>query len=185
MLSAARAEAARKQEAHELGQLHEAMARSQQAMAARYRGFEAQFAQTQEARQAWEETTRQQRHDALAAHSEYVRRNPGTDLPPLKSAEPQQPTEEEQAQLHAPAEAYESPSWVASMLERARAANEEIADRRSMEVPDEDHEWQGQQAWADSPAQHRDAILQPPPPEIPAAAEVAERAAEADAEAGE
>ena len=71
------------------------------------------------------------------------------------------------------------------MTERTRAANEEMADRRSMQVPDEDHEWQSQPAWADGPEQHRDAILQPPPPEIPVAAEVAERAAEIDAEAGE
>ena len=112
VLSAARAEAARKQEEHDQAQLHDTLARSQQAMAERYRGFEEQFARTQEARQAWEETTRQQRHDALAAHSEYVRRNPDTDLPPLKSAEPQQPTEDEQAQLHAPAESLSRlPGW--------------------------------------------------------------------------
>ena len=308
VLSAARAEAARKQEDHDLAQLHDTAARSQQAMAERYRGFEEQFARTMEARQAWDETTRQQRHDALAAHTEYMLRHPDTDLPPLKSAEPAQLTEEERAQLHAPAatpvvpvegddqhqaktppegkadapqssldwwrefeeriadadqaltreqaeaeaagqpwppvrepaaagaepepkaedgpavehqdskpepepetedikpepapteptekaepvkdepepaKPYESPTWLADMTERTRAANEEIADRLSMEVPDEDHEWQGQQAWADGPALHRDAILQPPPPQIPPAAEVAERAAEMDAEAGE
>ena len=103
VLSAARAEAARKQDEHDQAQLHDTLARSQQAMAERYRGFEEQFARTMEARQAWEETTRQQRHDALAAHSEYMRRHPDTDLPPLKSAEPAPLTEEERAQLHAPA----------------------------------------------------------------------------------
>ena len=71
------------------------------------------------------------------------------------------------------------------MTERTRAANEEIASRRSLEVPDEDHEWQGQQAWPGTATLHRDAILQPPPPQIPPAAEVAERAAEIDREAGE
>ena len=71
------------------------------------------------------------------------------------------------------------------MIERTRAANEEIADRRSMEIPDEDHEWQGQPAWGTGADQHRDAILQPPPPQIPPAAEVAERQADIDAEAGE
>src|SRR5208282_6074203 len=40
-----------------------------------------------------------------------------------------------------PAKPYESPTWLADMTERTRAANEEIADRLSMEVPDEDHEW--------------------------------------------
>ena len=185
VLSAAQAEAARKQEQHDLAERHERMARDQEALAGRYRGFEQMFARTQEARQAWEETTRQQRHDALAAHDEYVRRNPDTDLAPLKSAEPPPRTEDEQAQLRAPAEAFTSPAWVAEMTERTRAANEELADRRSLEVPDEDHEWQGQPAWADGSARQRDAILQPPPPQIPPAAEVAERAAEIDAEAGE
>ena len=186
VLSAARAEAARKQEEHDQAQLHEGKAWLSRTMAGRHRSNEAEFAKTMEARKDWEETTRQARHDALAAHSEYMRRHPDTDLPPLKSAEPDRLSEEEQAQLHQPAETYESPAWLADMAERTRAANEEIANRRSMEVPhEEDHEWQGQPAWAGGLAQHRDAILQPPPPEIPPAAEVAERAAEIDREAGE
>ena len=186
VLSAARAEAARKQEEHDQAQLHEGKAWLSRTMAGRHRSNEAEFAKTMEARKDWEETTRQARHDALAAHSEYMRRHPDTGLPPLKSAEPDRPSEEEQAQLHQPAETYESPAWLADMAERTRAANEEIANRRSMEVPhDEDHEWQGQQAWPGSPALHRDAILQPPPPQIKPAAEVAERVREADVEAGE
>ena len=372
VLSAARAEAAHKQEQHDLAQLHETAARSQRAMAERYRGFEEHFARTMEARQAWEETTRQARHDALAAHTEYMLRHPDNDLPPLKSAEPAQLTDEERAQVHVPAEPrdvpaeprdvpaehdgqqeqssldwwhefegrvakadqaltqqraeaeaagqpwppvhepeaveeeqvelhdapvelehqddepeavepveiaepgtavpeaadpapaepvdvehqavepdpaeptaeaatpeqaetvdeaegvdlepveagvaepeqddepepvedepepvkagddskpaaepakpYETPAWLTDMTERTRAANEEIASRRSLEVPDEDHEWQGQQAWPGTATLHRDAILQPPPLQIPPAAEVAERAAEIDREAGE
>ena len=186
VLSAARAEAARKQDEHDQAQLHDGIAQFSSAMAERHRSNEEQFAKTMEARQAWEETTRQARHDALAAHTEYLRRHPDTDLPPLKSAEPEKPTEEEHAQLHAPPEEYEPPAWLAGMAERTRAANEEIASRRSMEVPHkEDHEWQGQQAWPDSMTLTRDAILQPPPPQIQPAAEVAERAREADREAGE
>ena len=186
VLSAARAEAARKQEEHDQAQLHEGKAWLSRTMAERHRSNEAQFAKTMEARKDWEETTRQARHDALAAHTEYIRRHPDTDLPPLKSAEPDRPSEEEQAQLRQSAETYESPAWVAEMAERTRAANEEIANRRSMEVPhEEDHEWQGYQAWPDSMSPHRDAILQPPPPQIQPAAEVAERAAEIDREAGE
>ena len=186
VLSSARAEAARKQEEHDQAQLHEGKAWLSRTMAGRHRSNEAEFAKTMEARKDWEETTRQARHDALAAHSEYMRRHPATDLPPLKSAEPDRPSEEEQAQLHQSAETYEPPAWVADMAERTRAANEEIANRRSMEVPHhEDHEWQGQQAWPDSMTLHRDAVLQPPPPQIPPAGEVAERAAEIDREAGE
>jgi conjugative relaxase-like TrwC/TraI family protein len=186
VLSSARAEAARKREEHELAGLHDSLARSQRAMAERYRGFEAQFARTMEARKEWEATTRQQRHDALTAHTEYVRRHPDTDLPPLKSAEPERPTEEEQAKLHVPEIGeYEPPAWLAGMAERTTAANEEIADRLSMKMPDEDHEWGGQQAWPASMTLNRDAILQPPAPQIPPAAEVAEQAAQMDREAGE
>ena len=186
VLSAARAEAARKQDQHDQAQLHEGKAWLSRTLAERHRSNEAEFAKTMEAREDWEETTRQARHDALAAHSEYLRRHPDTDLPPLKSAEPEKPTEEERGQLHTPAGEYEPPAWLAGMAARTRAANEEIANRRSMEVPhEEDHEWQGQQAWPGSMSLNRDAILQPPPPQIPPAPEVAERAAEIDREAGE
>ena len=177
VLSAARAEAARKQEEHDQAQLHEGKAWVSRTMAERHRSNEARFAETMEARRGWEEATRQARHDALAAHSEYVRRNPDTDLPPLKSAEPVRPSEEEHDQSHA---------WLAGMTERTRAANEELANRRSMEIPDEqDHEWQGQPAWPDAGNLERDAILRPPPPEIRPAAEVAEAQHEREAEAGE
>ena len=86
VLSAARAEAARKQEQHDQARVHESKARLAEDMARTHRDNEARYAATTEARRDWEETTRQSRHDALAAHSEYARRYPDTDLPPLKSA---------------------------------------------------------------------------------------------------
>ena len=135
MLSAARAEAARKQEEHNQAQLHEGKAWLSRAMAERHRSNEAEFAKTMEARKDWEETTRQARHDALAAHTEYVRRHPDTDLPPLKSAEPSAHTEEEQAQLHAPAETDESRALIAAMTEHTRAANEGIAAGEAWKCP--------------------------------------------------
>ena len=151
VLSAARAEAARKQEEHDQAQLHDTLARSQQAMAERYRGFEGQFARTQEARQAWEETTRQQRHDALAAHTEYVRRNPDTDLPPLKSAEPQQPTEEERGAAARACGILHLTS-LGGRHGRAHPGRQRGDSRPAQHgSPDEDHEWQGQPAWADRP----------------------------------
>ena len=185
VVSDAQAEAARKQDKLDVARLHEDMARSQRAMAERYRGFEAGFAKTMEARKEWEQTTERQRHLALAANSEYLRRHPDTDLPPLKSAEPSPPSDEERAQLHVPETEYEPPSWLADMAERNRAALERIEELRSMEIPAEDHEWQGQQAWPEAAALQRDAILQPPKPEIRPAADVAERAAEIDREAGD
>ena len=63
VLSAARAEAARKQEEHDLAQVHDTLAQSQRAMAGRHRSNEERFAKTMEARKDWEEITRQARHD--------------------------------------------------------------------------------------------------------------------------
>ena len=129
VLSSARAEAARKRDEHDQAQLHDTLAGSQRAMAGRYRGLEAKFAESMEARREWEETTRQQRHDALAAQDEYMRRHPDSDLEPLRSAEPEPVTDEQDEQLHAPADEYATPGWLADMTERTRAANEELADR--------------------------------------------------------
>ena len=137
--------------------------------------------------QGWEETTRQARHDALAAHSEYVRRHPDTDLPPLKSAEPQQPTEEEQAQLHAPAESYD-PARLGGRHDRAHPGRQrgDSQPATAWKYPaTKTTSGRDSQAWGEPAPTHRDAILQPPPPQIPPAAEVAERAADIDAEAGE
>ena len=56
--------------------------------------------ETMEARKpTWEQHTERARHLALAAHSEYMRRHPDAELPPMRSAEPPQPAEEEHAQL--------------------------------------------------------------------------------------
>ena len=105
-------------------------------MAERYRGLRGRVCQDHgSARKEWERTTEQQRHLALAANSEYLRRHPDTDLPPLKSAEPPRPSEEERAQLHVPETEYEPPSWLADMAERNRAALERIEELRSMEIP--------------------------------------------------
>ena len=53
-------------------------------------------------------------------------------------------TDEQDEQLHDPAGEYATPGWLTAMTERTRSANEELADRRSMEMPhEEDHEWQG------------------------------------------
>ena len=127
----------------------------------------------------------------IAADSEYRRRNLDAELPPMKSAEPPKPSEEEREQL-APSETeHETPAWVAELAERNRAAMEKLEERRGLRVPNEDHEWEDEgEAWPDAIRLERDAIIQPPKPEIRPAAEVAERARElagtgGDREAGE
>ena len=190
-LADAEARAARERGDDETAGLHEANARSQRAMEAAYRGHEALFAKTMEARAEWERNTERPRHLAIAANSEYRRRNPDAKLPPIKSAEPPKPSEEERAQLVPGGTEHETPAWVTELAERNRAAMEKLEERRGLRVPNEDHEWEDEgEAWPDAVRLERDAIIQPPKPEIRPAAEVAERAREmsgagADREAGE
>jgi hypothetical protein len=124
--------------------------------------------------------TERTRHLAVAANSEYLRRNPDAKLPPMQSAEPPKPSEEERGALVADEPEHETPVWVAELAERNRAAREKLEERQGLRVPNEDHEWEDEgEAWPDAVRLQRDAIIQPPKPEIRPAAEVAERAREA------
>ena len=65
------------------------------------------------------------------------------------------------------------------MAERNRAAIAKIDEIRGLRVPSEDPEWEDEgEAWPDELRRERDAIIQPPKPEIRPAEPVAERAAE-------
>ena len=179
--AAAQAQAARERGDEQAAGRHETLAGSARAMEAAYRGFEAQFADTMEARAEWERATEQPRHLAVAADSEYRRRHPDTDLPPLRSAEPPRPAEKE-SQVLVPgdtAAAHQTPAWVTELAERTRAAREKVDERKAVRVPNEDHEWQDEgEAWPDMLRLDRDAIIQPPKPEIRPAAAVMQRAAD-------
>ena len=166
---------------------HEAHAASARAMAATYRDYEAKFTDTMEARAAWEQNTEGSRHLAVAAHSEYMRRNPEAQLPPLRSAEPPKPAEEEKTALIPDHAEHETPEWVTELAERNRAALQKIEETKSLRMPAEDHEWEDiGEAWPDELRRERDAVIQPPKPEIKPAEPVAQAAAEANrTEAGE
>ena len=179
VLAAARAQAARERGEEETAALHEAHAASAQSNEAFYRGAEAKFAETMEARAAWEQHTEQGRHKAVAAHTEYLRRHPDAELPPMRSAEPPKPAEEERAQLEPTGTEQETPAWITELEEQNRAALAKIEEVRGLRMPNEDHEWEDEgEAWPDELRRERDAILQPPKPEIRPAEPVAERAAE-------
>jgi hypothetical protein len=160
-------------------------------MAATYRDFEAKFTETMEARAAWEQNTEGSRHLAIAAHSEYMRRNPDARLLPLRSAEPPKPAGEEKTALIPDRAEHETPQWVTELAERNRAALEKIEETHSLRMPAEDHEWEDiGEAWPDELRRERDAVIQPPKPEIRPAEPVAEAARElarqhAEQEAGE
>jgi hypothetical protein len=92
-------------------------------------------------------------------------------------------TAAERAALVSPPErGRETSEWV-SRLARARPAfREQLADRQSIRVPDPDPEYGDHGlAWPALGLRSRDAIMQPPAPEMPAAPGLAR---DADPEAG-
>jgi hypothetical protein len=126
----------------------------------------------------WEHATRHQRQLAVAADAELRRRHPGQHWPALRSAEPQLPA---QAKANdpalAPAQASnETEQLIKDLAARHHEFADKLASRQSMLIPAEEPglEALGQAfpAWAEP---HRDAILQPPRPQIQPSQQVLER----------
>ena len=119
----------------------------------------------------WEHITEGARALAIAADAELRRREPGLALPPLRSAEPAPVTEAERAELDkGPGEDGRSPAWLERLAQARPAFREQLAERQSIRVPDPDPEYADQgPAWPSLAPRERDAILQPPVPEMPAA----------------
>lgn len=163
----AEAAAARQRSDGQAAERHETSARTARVLMDWYRAHEAELAPQMDARREWEQATKQARRLAIAADSEYRRRHPDHDLKPLRSAEPEPPTQQERAELIAEAENCEQPGWIGQLADDRAAFREKLAERQSVKVPAEDHEWEDLgHAWPDAPRIHRDAILQPPKPEI-------------------
>jgi conjugative relaxase-like TrwC/TraI family protein len=164
---------------------HEMHASSARVLGEWYHAHEAELAPQMGARREWEQATKQARRLAIAADSEYRRRHPDHDLEPLRSAEPEPPTEQERAQLIPGTEDYEQPGWIGQLAGDRAAFREKLAERQSVTVPAEDHEWEDLgHAWPDAPRMHRDAILQPPKPEIRPAEPVLQAGRKRELEAG-
>ena len=189
-LAAIRSEAeervARERGQEERAGRHAVLARSYLAMEATYRHRESELEQTMELRREWERATEAARRHALAADSELRRRHPEQRLEPLRSAEPAV-TDQERAQLAlTPGEfEYETPEWITRLAEERRAVREKLDERKGVRVPSEDPDREDEgEAWPAWAERDRDAVLQPPKPEMQPAAKVAERAeAESDPQA--
>jgi hypothetical protein len=124
-----------------------------------------------------------QRRLAVAVDTELRRRNPEMKIEPLRSAEPEQVTDEQRAELDVLPEEqheYQPPDWVRELAEARKAFSEKIAERQSVMEPDEDpdHEDVGQ-AFPSWEQADREAVLQPPKPPIPPSGRLAGREAEA------
>jgi hypothetical protein len=150
---------------------HAELAETARGMQAEYRQHEELLAEAQADRELWEKFSAGPRQIAVQADSEIRKRYPRQKMIPLKSAEPVAPEEGLRAQ-----------GWLAELQEQRRAFRGELERRQNVRVPDEDPDYGDQgEAWPVWRGQ-REAILQPPKPEIRPAEAVLEKAREKQAE---
>jgi hypothetical protein len=179
----AEVEAARKAGDHQRAGRHETWAASYQAMRDRYQAQEQTFAKTMDDRTEWERATEHSRHLALAADAELRRRHPGQPIEPLRSAEPSpiSKTERDELTLAPDKKISEMAQWIRDLATKRQAFRGELEQRQEFRIPSEDPDWDdlGEAFPAWSPPQ-RDAILQPPKPQITPSAKILQLAAEPD-----
>ena len=180
----AEADAARKADHHERAARHEAWAAGYRAMLERYQAQEQIFAAAMADRAEWEHATEGTRHLAVAADAELRRRHPDQPIEPLRSAEPLPVEESQREQLTlAPDEKIgQMAAWVSDLAAQRQAFRDKLEERRALRVPSEDPDFEdlGAAFPAWNPPE-KDAILQPPKPEIPPAAKILEFAREQEA----
>jgi hypothetical protein len=181
--SQAEAEVARKAGDGELATRHGQQAEHGRLQESAYLLQETVLAGLMEDRRAWEVATEPQRRLAVAADTELRRRYPEMRMEPLRSAEPQQVTGEQRAELDVLPEGqneYELPAWVRELADARTAFSEKIAERQSLMEPHEDPDYvdlgHAFPAWEPD---DREAVLQPPKPPIQPSRRLAEREAEA------
>jgi len=181
---AARAEAeadvARREGDAERAARHDRLAASARAALTFYRDRAGLDEQLAEDRQEWARRTAGPRLLAIQADSELRRRHPDLETEPLASAEPD-PAPDELPEVTGADAAARHAEAVAAQRAVFRKA---LEDRLGVMVPAEDPDAEPEgEAWPSWRPAHREAILQPPQPEIRPAPQAAERAGvEAEAE---
>ena len=181
--AAAEAEAAQRRSEPEETARQQALAASYRAMHDAYTELEATFAAVMADRADWDAATRAQRHLAVAADAELRRRHPGHKYPSLRSAEPPPATQAQRDELSlTPGEPIpETSQWIKALTAQRHAFAGRLADRQSLMIPAEDPDYVDLgQAFPHWPKPARDAILQPPKPEIQPSEQILERALEPD-----
>lgn len=139
------ARVAREEGEERLAVLHEEHARTAGALAGIYREHEAGFADAMDARQAWQQATRQHLHEAVAADSEYRRRHPDTDLGPLRNAEPPLVSDAERDELaehDAERAAHWDPEREAEKRRNREAARGTAPETEAWPQEEPDDEWE-------------------------------------------
>jgi hypothetical protein len=160
------------------------LAASYHALHQAYRQRETVFATTMAGRADWDAATRAQRHLAVAAAAELRRRHPGQHFPPLRSAEPEPATNRQRAELTPTAgQPGEMGQWIKDLAAAHRTLAQRLASLQSLTIPSQDPDYGNLgQAFPPWPGRSRDAILQPPKPDIRPSLQVLERAADRDAD---
>jgi conjugative relaxase-like TrwC/TraI family protein len=172
----AEAAAARRHGDHEQATRQQDMAANYQALCDAYLERETAFAANMADRADWEKATRRQRQLAVAADAELRRRHPDQSWPPLRSAEPE-PASQAHVDAAVPlAETSDAAQQrISDLAARHREFADRLADRQSQLIPAEDPDYaplgRAFPAWTDP---FRDAILQPPKPEIPSSERILE-----------
>jgi conjugative relaxase-like TrwC/TraI family protein len=183
--ASAEAKAADSRGQHDTAAQQQELASSYQALHEAYRQRETVFAATMADRADWDAATRAQRHLAVAADAELRRRHPDQHYPPLRSAEPPPATQAQRDELTLTVgqQIPEMGQWVKDLAANHHTFAETLADRQSLTVAPEDPD-SGPlgQAFPPWPGPARDAILQPPKPEIRPSPKVLQRAADRDAD---
>jgi hypothetical protein len=147
-----------------VAQRHRGLAREAKVLEVLYQAREKILDGAQADREAYERFSAGPRGIAVQAQAEIQRRYPKMKIKPLESAEP-----------WAPEEGLSRPGWLAELEQQRAAFRDELERRQGVEIPDEDPDVQGTEAWPVWRAQ-KEAILQPPAPEIRPAEKVLERA---------
>jgi hypothetical protein len=181
----AEAETARKTGDQDRAGRHETPAASYRAMRDLYQQQEHTLAQTMADREEWEHATAHSRHLAIAADAELRRRHPQQKIAPLSSAEPTPASDTHRKHL-APAPdsgLTETAAWIHGLAMQRERSRAEMDERPRPPVPSEDLVW-GElgQAFPGWRASGRDAILQPPKPEIIPSERILQLAADQDTE---
>ena len=174
----AEAQAARKAGDHDRAEWHDTLAASYRALRDLYQQREHTLAQAMADRQDWEHTTAASRHLAISADTELRRRHPHYKIEPLRSAEPAPGTDTERH-----GKLPETGAWIRDLAAQHHAFREKLNQRQHLLMPGEDLPWAAFSGTLPSWwAPRRDAILQPPKPEITPSATILQLAAEHDIE---
>jgi conjugative relaxase-like TrwC/TraI family protein len=187
----AEANAARKAGDHDCAGRHETLAASYRALRDHYQRRERALTQAMADREEWDHATASARRLAIAADAELRRRHPWQRIEPLRSREPAPAgaTEHEQLDPAPDGKRTETAARIRDLAIQRKAFRAEIDKRPDLMAPGQDpirgDLGETLPAWRTS---GRDAILQPPKPEIIPSARIlqlAEQAAEPDYEAAD